>query len=714
MTRRATVAVGVMAFGFLWATTVPRAQRGQPAAAAEADLWLASRTSGSPLAALGRAAADLFEGRADQARLVFSQSTNDPLLGGYALLYVGRAQLALGRPDEAAATARQVAQSARTTQLTEAAHWLTADAAELRGKWVDAVRALDDIAKGKSLRLAQAHLRSGRASLQLGDKPAALRSFTRVYYEFALTAEAEEAGAEIARLNPGAAPSARNAELELGRATQLYGARRYAEARKAFEGLRRIPGGADRSLPELRVAQCDFYLKRYPIARDALVAYLSRSKERLPEAQLFYLNTLRELGRRDEYLAGIKAFVDANAQDPAAELALNDLGTHYILTSEDARAAAVFLDMYDRYPLGAFADRAAWKAGWWAYKTRDYATTARLFESAAVSFRRADYRPTWLYWAARAREQMGDRAAALAQFRRVIADYRNSYYGRQATRETDRLTAETRPPAGRGVTPATATTTSTPTAFVGGQTPPNAAVVRALLSAGLYDDAVAELRRAQRELATSPLLEATIAYALNRKGDLRPAINGMRRAYPQFMAEGGEALPRDILTVIFPLDYWDLIQKYASARGLDPYLMSALIAQESTFQADVRSAANAWGLMQIIPGTGARYARRLGILPFGTSRLTDPDVNIRIGMAYFSDLLARFHDPALALAAYNAGENRVTRWLAERPGVDRDQFIDDIPFPETQNYVKRIIGTAEDYRILYRDRPPTARLSSGP
>ena len=129
--------------------------------------------------------------------------------------------------------------------------------------------------------------------------------------------------------------------------------------------------------------------------------------------------------------------------------------------------------------------------------------------------------------------------------------------------------------------------------------------------------------------------------------------------------------------------------------------MTALVAQESTFQADVRSSANAWGLMQIIPATGRRYAQTLGIRPFRTASLTEPETNVRIGMAYFSDLLRQFGDVAPALAAYNAGEHRVVKWLAERPGVDRDEFIDDIPFPETQNYVKRILGTAEDYRLLY-------------
>jgi soluble lytic murein transglycosylase len=131
--------------------------------------------------------------------------------------------------------------------------------------------------------------------------------------------------------------------------------------------------------------------------------------------------------------------------------------------------------------------------------------------------------------------------------------------------------------------------------------------------------------------------------------------------------------------------------------------MTALIVQESTFEPAVKSSANAWGLMQLVPATGRRYAASLGIRPFSTSRLTEPDVNIRIGMAYFADLVKQFNNsvPA-ALASYNAGENRVARWIAERPGVDRDEFIDDIPFTETQGYVRRIIGQAEDYRLLYR------------
>jgi soluble lytic murein transglycosylase len=175
----------------------------------------------------------------------------------------------------------------------------------------------------------------------------------------------------------------------------------------------------------------------------------------------------------------------------------------------------------------------------------------------------------------------------------------------------------------------------------------------------------------------------------------------MRRAYPQFMAAGGEALPADVLRIIFPLDYWPLITKYSELHKLDPYLIAALMAQESTFTAEIRSHANAYGLMQIIPPTGRTYARKLGISGFTTAMLRQPEVNVRIGTQYFSDLIDRFGGAHFALASYNAGESRVERWNGERPGVPQDEFIDDIPFPETQTYVKRILGTAEDYRYLY-------------
>ncbi len=174
----------------------------------------------------------------------------------------------------------------------------------------------------------------------------------------------------------------------------------------------------------------------------------------------------------------------------------------------------------------------------------------------------------------------------------------------------------------------------------------------------------------------------------------------MKRAYPQFIAAGGEDLPGDVLRVIFPMAYWDLIRKYAAENNIDPYVAAALVAQESTFVPNIRSVANAVGLTQLLPSTARQYARTLK-LRYSSRLLTNPEANVRIGMTYLGDKVREFGELHLALASYNAGERAVHRWVEERPGLDRDEFIDDIPYAQTQNYVKKILGMADDYRRLY-------------
>jgi soluble lytic murein transglycosylase len=529
----------------------------------------------------------------------------------------------------------------------------------------------------------------GRAALASGDRAKAAEAFLRVYYEYPLTDAGTTAASQLGTLQDLITRTGYKADM--GRAQQLFGARRYAEARSAFQELQRLAAGGDREIADLRVAESDFYLKRYAAARDATQPYLRRGSQQA-EARFFHASALRELGDHDEFIAMTRALVKEFPDSPWAEEALNNLGTHYILENEDETAAAVFKELYDLYPSGSEAERAAWKYGWWNYKTENYAETIRVFESAAKTFPRSDYRPSWLYWAARSHGKLGNAGQLQARLRVVYTDYANSYYGRLAEKKLSQRAASA------GVQNPLVPVKYDPV-------PPqpelsNEATIRLLLAAGLYDDALNELRYGQRLHGSSPAIDATIAWAYHKKGDLRRGITLMRRAYPQFLA-AGQPLPVDILKVIFPLAYWDSIKRHATARGLDPFLVAALIAQESTFDPKARSGANAWGLMQIVPATGRRLARAVGMRRFSTSMLTNPDTNIRLGTLHFSRLVGQFGGTHFALASYNAGENRVVRWKAERPGIEQDEFIDDIPFPETQNYVKRILGTAEDYRMLY-------------
>jgi soluble lytic murein transglycosylase len=251
--------------------------------------------------------------------------------------------------------------------------------------------------------------------------------------------------------------------------------------------------------------------------------------------------------------------------------------------------------------------------------------------------------------------------------------------------------------------------------------PPNAAVIRALAAAEFYDQALDELRYAQRVYGNSSVIEATFAWIYTQQARsatsteqfnlLRGAINAMKRAYPHYLAAGGEDLPVELLRIIFPIAYWDLIQKYSAENNLDPYLAAALIAQESTFVADIKSYANAVGLTQLMAPTARQYARLLNIT-YTPKVLTTPDLNLRVGLKYLATKIREFGGVHLALASYNAGERPVHRWVNERPGLPTDEFIDDIPYPQTQNYVKKLLATTEDYRRLYGPDAPTIELAS--
>jgi soluble lytic murein transglycosylase len=618
----------------------------------------------------------------------------DTPLAAYATYYGGLCSLNLSRAADARAAFAAVRASRASGFVVEAATGREADAAAAQGDHAAAAALYEELARSRTASPDVILLSLGQAHKAAGDRTRAAQAFSRLYYELPTSDLASSAAAELARLED-VLPLKRSADriaLELGRAERLFSAKRYQPARQAFEALEPLVTGDDAERVTIRLAECDYVLKRYRQARDRLAPLLDTGSRR-DEARFYFLSATRGLGSRDEYVALARALIEQFPSSPWAEETLNNLATHYIQSDEGEQADAVFRELYTKYPRGSHAERAAWRAGWWAFRHDRHQDATAFFEGAAATFPRSDYRPAYLYWSARSREHVADAQGASAVYRIVTTDYLNLYHGRLAYARLQKL----------GAKPATITPDLAPPAAAA--EPPTADLIRLLLALGLYEQARDELLFAQRTYGDTPLVSATLGWVHNKLGDLRLGIVQMKRAYPQYMSEEGPRLPTDVLKVIFPLDYWALIQKYAAAHNLDPYFMAALINQESAFDARIKSAAGAIGLMQVMPSTGRQYARKLGLKRYALVSLTRPETNIQIGMAYFADILRRQGDATRALIGYNAGELRVIQWDADRPGLEPDEYIDDIPFPETQTYVKKILGTVEDYRRLYGEGP---------
>jgi soluble lytic murein transglycosylase len=608
-------------------------------------------------------------------------------LADYARYYRAKALLQLQRYPDAEAAFAAVAARSIEGHLPEDAAMGRAEAREGQIDFAGAVAIYDELLQRK---LAAPHAvlsRLGAAAEAAGNLPKAIDAFRRVYFEYPLSTESPIAESALTRLNAWSEDEPQTA-LELKRADVLFQARRWEAARTSYERASDGATGAERDRVTLRMAAADVQLKRYRQAREPLKGQLAGAYS--DEANFYYVTALRGLGDRDDYVREGRSFADRRRESPFAQEMLNDLASHFIIDDEDERADEVFRVMIERYPTGRHTERAYWRSGWWAYRDGRFAEAANLFDRGAAQFPRSDYRPSWLYWSARAWQEAGNAGLARERLTLAATDYFNSYYGRLARKQLGE---------GKGnpvVSQFARKDPPAPTAPF-----PTAARVGQLIAVGLNREALNELQYAQRMWGDSPPLTATIALVHNRLGNLRLGINQMKRAYPQWLAAGGESLPVEIQKVVFPLDYWPLLRKHAAARGLDPFLVAALVAQESTFDPVIRSSANAIGLMQVLPSTGRQFARKLKIPRFSAAKLTDPETNVRLGTAIFAESIRKFGGVHFALAAYNAGDHRVASWQKERPGLPQDVFIDDIPFPETQNYVKRILGTAEDYRRLY-------------
>ena len=218
-----------------------------------------------------------------------------------------------------------------------------------------------------------------------------------------------------------------------------------------------------------------------------------------------------------------------------------------------------------------------------------------------------------------------------------------------------------------------------------------------LAEAGLESGAEAEIARLRARAGETRGPRLRLAEALIERGR---TIDGINLGWAILEDEG--SWDQEILRVTYPFPYRELVRREAEEWGIDPFMMAAIIRQESAFKADIVSRAGAIGLMQVMPPTGAQLARTHGPDGFTEESLTKPEVNLHLGAAFFVDMSRRYdNDLPLVLSAYNAGPTRATRWRRYPEASDPLRFTERIPFTETRGYVKNVRRNLGLYRVLY-------------
>ena len=197
-------------------------------------------------------------------------------------------------------------------------------------------------------------------------------------------------------------------------------------------------------------------------------------------------------------------------------------------------------------------------------------------------------------------------------------------------------------------------------------------------------------------------------------GDYYRSLILVLRNYQPYLDGRTPETPADLWVLAYPQGYWDSIATYSKKYGQDPYFIAAIIREESQFQAAALSPAGARGVMQVMPQTGEWVARNVSVPGFDRSRLFEPDTAINVGTWYIGHLMKRFKgDPLFVAAAYNAGPEAVTSWLSRNgsAGMERDVFVESIPFTETRGYVKKVLRNYAEYKRIY-GKAVTAAVSA--
>jgi soluble lytic murein transglycosylase len=670
----------------------------------------------------GRAAfwrAKLEVGRDEAAAIEWGlqASTELPVVGDYALFMAGEAARGAGEPERAArifdTLVRLYAESPLVPDAltTSAESWLQIP--EQRDEGIARLRTLIN-RHSQDSRVPGALAKLGEALAATGRRSDAGLAYRRLWIDFPASPEAGIVADRLQELvKQGATPAVTFAERRR-RAEALGRVGRHADALSAWQAL-------GRSAPSRTVGQ-DVALQRgitlYRLRRwdEAGVVFRrlgSSGVGELREEALLWEG--RAALRRDDGVAlrrADMALTKAFPESPGRLEVLSLRGAWHRGRGETRAAMEAYRALGVLAAALGRSDKvveAQWYLGWLEYRRGALEPARAAFEHALTAAPATDPQiPQLLYWIGRIETLRGAADAARELETDLATRYPYTYYGYLARRALH-AGAELPLPDPRWSSAHAVSEVQPDAADLGPAGQAFSRRAAELWTLGLRTEAREELLVAVRRTPPPSERVPELADALAQVGADDEALRMLRRQFAPALERGDPALSWGVWRRAYPGHLLDAIRQRGGER-VDPFLVAGLIREESVYDPKAVSPVGAIGLMQIMPETGRRVARAVGLPSFTVDQLYTPDVNLTLGVTYLADLLERFAgNEAYAVAAYNAGPEAVVRWIENAPPRPIEEFIEEIPYAETRFYVKRVLRSAWEYRALY-DAPSPARV----
>jgi soluble lytic murein transglycosylase len=627
-------------------------------------------------------------------------------VGDYALYYRGQALREGGRAEEAEREYRRLAQIHPSSLLARTATLQSAGSAMLRGDYRTAINDLAPLVEkndGAALKLrADALEKAGRAN-------EAVLTLRKLYFDAPQSAEADKAAARLAALGATAAPA--DVAQQRRRADRLYEAKLYALAARAYAQIPNLFPDAATGDVQLRAGASYYKSNSFKHAVDALSQVRSRSPKVMSDA--LYYKSLAQLSMDNE-AAGLQTLSELRRVAPTSERIgdlLYSVGRYYEKRDRAEQASAYYRQLVRQFPQVEGADEAHFWLAWRAHVARDYRTASRLLTEHVANYSDVtENRGKAGFWAAYDAERSGDKETAMTLYRAMLLRYGAGWFGVNAERRIARLANE----GVRGRTfesnlflrraVAGLQTVKLPQETVNVADAEHVTKAEQLTRLTLYQSAMNELDAMREKYPDSPSVNLRIAQIFRIQGEPVAALNALKRAYPDYGQMLPEEAKREVWEVFYPLKWWSNIKEEATRHNIDPYLIAGLIRQESVFNPNARSRANALGLMQLLPYVGRDVARKTGAGAITANDLFNPVLNVQLGTAFVKELMGGFSRFEYVAAAYNGGPTRVRRWIRELPAAEIEEWVESIPLSETRLYVQGVYRNARQYQRLYDEQ----------
>ena len=619
-------------------------------------------------------------------------------LGDYISYYLGTCYLQTGRKAEGMAALANFEANFADSLLIRDAHVSYANALLSDGR---ATEVAELLGKDRLPARSDVELAIGKAFAGLGQTAKASDAFSNVYYNMPTSPDADGANTELKKLSIATQPTTAQRKT---RADLLMKARRYTDAADEYRELATHASPEERPALELALADA---MHRGGKNREAKAELASLSGA-TPEQNAQRLYILAEVAwasdQNDLFYQTVDQLRQTAPTSPWLESALLSVANLHLVHHEYDQALDAFRELQQRFPKGAKASYAHWKASWLTLRMGRNDDAKKLFEEQIAAYPGGNEANAALYWRARLAEEDNDSTMARAFYQKLSDRYRNYYYACLARERLQRLPAGLDPPGTYPLLDRIPPLEHGDKITLAEPPPDDLHYQKAKLlgNGGLVDLAVRELDKAASDDEDKSWLPAETAQLYIDTGHYDRAIEVMKRSVPSYFAVDLPNLPREYWEALFPRPYWTDLKKFAVANDLDPYLVASLIRQESEFNPIAVSRANAVGLMQLLPRTGKLVAHQVDLKRYSASQLYTPTVNLQLGTHYFRGMVNQFGGSfEHALAAYNAGTDRVEEWMGQGKYRDTAEFVESIPFTETREYVQAIMRNASVYRQLY-------------